>query len=215
MKILNLYAGIGGNRQLWPDTNEILSVENNQEIVNIYKSYFPNDKIIVADAHQYLIDHYKEYDFIWSSVPCQTHSRARMLASKGGRYDVMYPDLKIYEEVIFLQNFYEGKWVVENVTPYYEPLIKPSTDIDRHLFWSNFPILKKDFKTNDEKSIQTTVSNDSRFGFNISGLKLEHRKDQIIRNLVNPEIGLHILDCAKLAIDGKDVHQNFIDSIFK
>jgi hypothetical protein len=31
MKILNLYAGIGGNRKLWGDEHEIVAVENNKD----------------------------------------------------------------------------------------------------------------------------------------------------------------------------------------
>lgn len=69
MKILNLYAGIGGNRKLW-EGHEVTAIEYNQDIANIYKDFFPDDSVIVADAHQYLLDHYKEYDFIWSSPPC-------------------------------------------------------------------------------------------------------------------------------------------------
>lgn len=69
MKILNCYAGIGGNRKLWGDDHEITAVENDPDIAKIYQDFFPNDKVIVADAHQYLLDHFKEYDFIWSSPP--------------------------------------------------------------------------------------------------------------------------------------------------
>lgn len=77
MKILNLYAGIGGNRKMWGDNHEIVAVEYDETIAKIYKDHFPNDEVIVADAHQFLLDHYKEFDFIWSSPPCQTHSSFR------------------------------------------------------------------------------------------------------------------------------------------
>jgi DNA (cytosine-5)-methyltransferase 1 len=43
MKILNLYAGIGGNRKLWTpngDEHEITAVENVKEIADIYKQFF-------------------------------------------------------------------------------------------------------------------------------------------------------------------------------
>src|SRR3990167_10729101 len=70
MRILNLYAGIGGNRKLWGDEHEITAVEYKSEIAAIYSDFFPNDKVIVTDAHQYLLEHYKEFDFIWSSPPC-------------------------------------------------------------------------------------------------------------------------------------------------
>jgi len=58
MRILNLYAGIGGNRKLWTDV-EVTAVEMNPKIAAIYQDFFPNDKVIVADAHQYLLDHFK------------------------------------------------------------------------------------------------------------------------------------------------------------
>ena len=43
MKILNLYAGIGGNRKLWGDEHEITAVENNREILDYYREHYPND----------------------------------------------------------------------------------------------------------------------------------------------------------------------------
>ena len=75
MKILNLYAGIGGNRKLWSDEHEITSVEYDQGIADIYHDHYPNDTVIVTDAHGYLLEHYSEYDFIWSSPPCPTHRK--------------------------------------------------------------------------------------------------------------------------------------------
>ncbi len=94
MKILNLYAGIGGNRKLWGDGHEITAVENNAKIAAVYQDFFPNDKVIVGDAHEYLLEHYEEFDFIWSSPPCPTHSRINF--SNGGRWKVKYPDMKLY-----------------------------------------------------------------------------------------------------------------------
>ena len=41
MKILNLYAGIGGNRKLWGDEHEITAIENNTSIAYIYQDFFP------------------------------------------------------------------------------------------------------------------------------------------------------------------------------
>lgn len=129
-KILNLYAGIGGNRKLWDEVlieafgknnYEITAIENNEEVAKVYQDYFPNDKVIITDAHQYLLDHYKEYDFIWGSPPCPTHSVLN--TTKNGRGDVKmeYPDMKLYQEIIFLDNWFNGLWVIENVIPYYPP----------------------------------------------------------------------------------------------
>ena len=43
MRILNLYAGIGGNRKLWGDEHEVTAVEYDSEIAGIYQDFFPND----------------------------------------------------------------------------------------------------------------------------------------------------------------------------
>ena len=76
MKILNLYAGIGGNRKLW-DNVDVTAIEISPQIAKIYQDLYPNDNVIITDAHQYLLDHYKEFDFIWTSPPCQSHSSFR------------------------------------------------------------------------------------------------------------------------------------------
>lgn len=149
MKILNLYAGIGGNRKLWGDDHQITAVEINPDIANIYKDYFPNDKMIIADAHQYLLNNYKEFDFIWSSPPCPTHSRLNscfaLSDSKRAEHvnrKAKYPDMRLYQEIILLKSFgiKKCKWVIENVIPYYNYLIEPSITLSRHPFWCNFYI---------------------------------------------------------------------------
>jgi DNA (cytosine-5)-methyltransferase 1 len=194
MKILNLYAGIGGNRKLWGDAHEVTAVEFNQELADIYKAFYPNDIVIVGDAIQFLQEHWREFDFIWSSPPCQTHSKMRYLASKRGSYQAKIPDMSIYSQILFLQHFCKDKkWVVENVIPYYKPLIEPTIKLDRHLFWSNFSIENKEFKKPEIKHNKVTGKTD-RFGISLQGIKMKHRKDQIIRNCVNPELGLHILE---------------------
>ena len=77
MKILNLYAGIGGNRKLWGNKHKITAVEYDEKIAKIYKDLYPNDEVITGDAHKYLEEHFQEFDFIWSSPPCPSHSRVR------------------------------------------------------------------------------------------------------------------------------------------
>jgi DNA (cytosine-5)-methyltransferase 1 len=151
-KVLNLYACLGGNRYKWDevakDANidlEVTAVELDDEAARLYQERFPNDIVIVADAHQYLLDYYKEFDFIWSSPPCPTHSRARYWGFGINGKKPIYPDMKLYEEIIFLQSHFKGKYCVENVIPYYEPLIKPTTTLHRHLIWSNFDIANKSF----------------------------------------------------------------------
>ena len=184
MKVLNLYAGIGGNRALWKDC-EVTAVEYNEEYADMYRKKFPNDTVIVADAHQYLLEHHKEFDFIWSSPPCQSHSRTNYF-TQHIRKEQVYPSMKLYEEIIFLQHFSECKWVIENVIPYYNELI-PATKIGRHLFWSNFiiPIIKV-----KETQIGTMMKEYVGTG------KHAHDKHITERNAVNSELGLHIFNRA-------------------
>ena len=137
-KILNLYAWLGGNRYKWNEVKEdieVTAVEWDEELARLYQERFPNDKVIVADAHQYLLDHYKEFDFIWSSPPCPTHSRFNL--SMKTKRKMKYPDMKLYQEIIFLEHYFNGKYVVENVIPFYTPLIQ-AKERNRHLYWTNF-----------------------------------------------------------------------------
>jgi len=126
IKVLNLYAGIGGNRWLWENV-EVTAVEINPEIAEVYRKNFSKDEVIVGDAHQFLIDNFKDFDFICTSPPCPTHSRMRLNHKKK-----VYPDMKLYQEIIFLKHHFKGKWLVENVIPYYEPLIAPTQTLQRH-----------------------------------------------------------------------------------
>jgi DNA (cytosine-5)-methyltransferase 1 len=203
MKILNLYAGIGGNRLLWGNEHEITAVEYNPEIAKEYQRLFPNDTVIVTDAHQYLIDHVLDgWDFIWASPPCPSHSRI----NTDGNHAPRYPEMTLYQEIIMLSNnWYKGKWVVENVIPYYEPLIKPNIEIDRHYFWCNFWVNKIEVKA--EKSIKDQTGTNGRFGFNLKGIDIKANKRQVLRNLVDPEIGLHLFNRAFEIIDSNKVTQ--------
>lgn len=191
MKILNLYAGIGGNRALWGDEHEITAIENVPHIAEAYRKMYPQDTVIEADAHQYLLDHFKEFDFIWSSPPCPTHSKANMSLQGYGIY--RYPDMTLYQEIIFLKHFYKGIWVVENVDGYYTPLITPTVTADRHHFWSNFAI-EPFVKTRTYNVIRATKEALAAS----HGITLpEGTKDQrkLLRNAVLPELGLHVFNC--------------------
>ncbi len=194
MKVLNLYAGIGGNRKLWTNV-EVTAVENNESIAAIYRDFFPEDKVIIADAHQYLLDHFKEYDFIWSSPPCPSHSRARFWGSHREDTKYVYPDMELYQEIIFLKSYFAGKYVVENVIPYYQPLII-GNKVGKNMLWSNYTIT-------DIKTINVNVNRESigdmekTVGISLAGKYPKIRKDKILRNCVLPELGLHILECAR------------------
>lgn len=196
MKILNLYAGIGGNRKLWSGDIEVTAVEINPEIAKIYQNHFPKDTVIIGNAHQYLLDHYQEFDFIWSSPPCPTHSRFNNLKKEqiDNGFKPKFPDMKLYEEIIFLFQYFKGKFVVENVKSYYDPLIKPF-NVDNHYFWSNFVItdfkkVKRGIRTQDIEEKQKTR------GFLLPGELPKKFKEKVLNNCVFPEVGLHIFQLA-------------------
>lgn len=199
-KVLNLYACLGGNRYKW-DNCQVTAVELDSELARLYQERFPNDIVIVADAHQYLLDHYKEFDFIWSSPPCPSHSKARFWGSKGGQVPPIYPDMKLYEEIIFLKHFClpNQKWVVENVNPYYEPLI-PGQKIGRHLYWTNFKFNNTIKSRPDPASKREGSELKQLYKFHkidLSEYKGSQPKKKIARNLVDYETGLSIYNQAK------------------
>ncbi len=195
LKICNLYCGIGGNRKLWGDEHEVVAIENNPKIAKVYQDFFPNDKVIVTDAHKFLLKHFKEFDFIWSSPPCPSHSRIRKHTSVGrGQSEPIFPDLKLYEEVIFLQHYFKGRWVVENVVAFYKPLITPK-EVQRHWFWANFHISRIGWVSNDNIAKGVISFWEKKFGFEIDN-KFEVDKRVVLRNCVEPKLGLHIFKMA-------------------
>jgi DNA (cytosine-5)-methyltransferase 1 len=208
MKILNLYACLGGNRYKWGNEHEITAVEWDEELAKLYQERFPNDKVVVADAHQYLLDHYKEYDFIWSSPPCPTHSRVRFWSIGANGKSPIYPDMRLYEEIIFLNYHFKGKYVVENVIPYYKPLLNPQKR-GRHLYWCNFkiPLDLKDRTANvcQGKDELKRLCNFHEYDF--YKYKGKQRTDKIARNMVDFNAGKTILDAALNSINEKNVKQ--------
>jgi DNA (cytosine-5)-methyltransferase 1 len=207
-KILNLYACLGGNRYKWDEVADIdvTAVEWDAELARLYQERFPNDTVIVADAHQYLLDNYQEFDFIWTSPPCPTHSRARF--ARRGTTETVYPDMKLYQEIIFLDKWFEGKYVVENVIPYYEPLI-PAKKRGRHLYWTNFN-LPNDLKERKSSIMEgkDEVSKWCAFhDFDFYQYKGNQRTDKIARNLVDYEAGRTIFQTALGIISKSNIEQ--------
>ena len=206
MKVLNLYACLGGNRYKWTDC-EVTAVELDEEAARLYQERFPNDTVIVADAHQYLLDHYKEFDFIWSSPPCPSHSR--LVISNKNKIKMQYPEMSLYQEVIFLDNFFEGKYCVENVIPFYEPLI-PAQKRGRHLYWTNFK-LPNDI--GERPAIGISVGKDEvkrlcKFhDYDFYKYKGKQPINKMARNLVDYEAGKTIFNIARGIVEKSNINQ--------
>ena len=146
--------------------------------------------------------------FIWSSPPCPTHSRVRKtLATKkkkdGTVYEQnkpVYPNMKLYEEILLLDGYYDGYYCVENVVPWYEPLIEPQK-LGRHCFWANFQLPSKHFERRG--SFDNTEELAKKLGYDISNWSGVNKK-LLLRNCVEPEVGLYILDKLEEILKGEE-----------
>lgn len=195
IKVLNLYAGIGGNRRLWKNV-EVTAVEHMARIANIYQNLYPGDIVIHGDAHQYLLDHMHEFDFIWSSPPCPTHSQ--LAYSTNTQWEMKYPAMELYQEILILQHFYKGKYAVENVCSYYDPLIKPQIS-NNHYFWTNFPIPKiaREDRQIVDRGPEIIKAQEKRNMVDLTRFSLKAVfKNKLLNNCVNPLVGLEIFEAA-------------------
>ena len=179
------------------------AVEIDPKIAKVYGELYPDDEVIVGDAHQFLLVHANEFDFIWSSPPCQSHSR---MIKSGRNRKPRYPDLKLYEEIMFLRANFDGKWVVENVVPYYDPLVPFTAQVGRHIFWSNFNIeaenvkQPKNFMSGGQKQVGKEALMDwldIHYEGNIY-YNGNHCPAQVLRNCVHPKLGQQIFEQVEL-----------------
>ncbi len=213
LKVLNLYAGIGGNRQLWDDV-EVTAVEWDEDTAKIYRDHFPDDDVVVADAHEYLREHiFDGWDYIWSSPPCPTHSRTNHF-TQVQHESAQYPDMQLYEEILLLDHLHEQlgyDYTVENVVSYYDPLIEPQEVAD-HYFWTTVSI--PEFETESRNILSAADGRDSHFDFEREqrrlGFELDEydipksRKEKTLRNCVNPDLGRHILN--QVGVNDDETH---------
>jgi DNA (cytosine-5)-methyltransferase 1 len=214
--VLNLYACLGGNRYKWDEVAEqaninlhVTAIELDPEAARLYKERFPKDEVIVADAHQYLLDHYKEFDFIWSSPPCPSHSRARISSVISDRIKAVYPDFSLYQQILLLKHFYKGKFCIENVIPYYEPLVSAQKR-DRHLYWTNFTLPNNltDRHANIGGDTKDELNKLCKFhNYDFRKYKGTQSVQKMARNLVDYEAGRTILETALGVIKKSNVNQ--------
>jgi len=121
--------------------------------------------------------------------------------------------MSLYQEILFLQHFFKGKYCIENVNPYYEPLIKPQKS-GRHCFWANFTIPK--LKSEDSigrmgpvKSLGGKRSEGQyhyKLGFDLTD-KSHPNKKKLLNNCVVPEIGKAIMEAVLGIYDENKVYQ--------
>lgn len=201
MRILNLESGLGGNVNLIDDLeHEIVNVELEPKIYEVHKFRKPNQVHILGDSSEYLLKNYKDFDFIWTSPPCQTHSKM----NKATRHNtIRFVDPMLIQRIIFLKHWYKGKYVVENVTPYYEPY-PGYQKLGRHLFWTNFEIKPFEMPEQPKGFINMATIEAKKTMMDWLGIHYEkniyygknHCPVQILRNCVHPVIGKNIFDQA-------------------
>lgn len=200
IEVLNSYGGIGGNRKHWEGCR-VTTIELDPKIAAIYSKMYPEDTVIIADAHQYLLEHYQEFDFIWSSPPCQSHSKMDIA---NYRNKPRYPDMRLHEETIFLKTYFKGKYVVENVRAYYGDILNPKR-VGRHNFWTNFEFEAEDVPRPKDFINTNTLSDKGKLmewlGIHYDGnvyYNGNHCPLQVLRNCVHPLLGEQIY---KVAMD--------------
>lgn len=196
MKILNAYAGIGGNRKDWPSHFQVTNVESCPKLYQELKINYPNDQNILGDAHKFILENYMHFDFIWSSPPCQTHSRInRINSSKYNR--ASYVDPQLIQQIIFLKENFKGGFCVENVKPYYGIIFNPTIQ-GRHCFWTNFDIECLNYFPKKKNLFDMTIEElKEHFGIKLSKniyIGESHDPKLPYRNAVDPELGRLILE---------------------
>lgn len=211
MKVLNLYAGIGGNAKLWRETANyydteihITHVEINSELCKELKIIFPDDEVLNIDAHDYLLwlaenDKLNDYDIIWTSPPCQTHSRMNRINSKRF-HKSSYIDPSYIQQIILLKYNFNGCYFVENVFAYYGILFD-GVQIGRHVIWSNIDINDLGYNISNKKNLFDLSMEELQYEY---GIKLSkniylnypdsHCPKQVYRNAVHPQLGALLLD---------------------
>ena len=119
--------------------------------------------------------------------------------------------MKLYQEILFLQHYYKGKFVVENVIPYYEPLIQAKKR-GRHLYWTNFNLPNS---INDRKFQLCATKNEFSelcifHDYDFRKYKGTQSVQKMARNLVDYEAGKTILETALGIIKKSNINQTSI-----
>ncbi len=186
-KILNLYAGIGGNRALWDKLKNIhvTAVESNPKIAAIYSMLYPNYTVIIADAHDYLFKHFQDYDFIWSSPP-----------NVRPAYTPYFEDFTLFQHVFFMHRFCKA-YCIECPDVYWtqeETQIGKPVNCYKSSYWSSFRFpriavngIQRDFYMSKETAKR------NRTGIDLSVVKYKNKR-KLFTDATMPQVGFEILE---------------------
>ena len=124
--------------------------------------------------------------------------------------------MKLYEEIIFLEHYFNGKYVVENVIPFYTPLIQ-GKERNRHLYWTNFnlPNTVSDRKNPDLGRTKNLIDALSEFhDYDFRKYKGSQPTNKMARNLVDYEAGKTIFETVLGIVNNNDTNQiNIFDAV--
>lgn len=200
IRVLNAYAGIGGNRHLWPAHWAVTAVEWDPKVAAEYSRRYPADTVIVGDAHAAVMETAGDYDAVWSSPPCPTHSRLALV--NVSRHGIpLAPDPRLWLEVEHLSSS-KIAYVVENVHTYYVPPVAPDLVSARHYYWaSDVPLMLTPLASSGQLRPDTTMAQFARL-FGLPPLRHGAVSDarKAMRNAVDPIEGLEVASAAFAAV---------------
>lgn len=179
IKFLNTFAGVGGNTELLDrDKFEVTHIELYSKPTRYLEENFPNDIVLRKNAWRYIPENFRDYDIVWASPSCKTHSRARVfqLSDRYVNGNFELPDERLWMLIKWLKVFGSRMiWIVENVIPFYTSIEIPTALVGRHLVWSNKRIGDKSFEADQI---------------------IYKQKGSFDRDRMNPEIGKYIIEQA-------------------
>lgn len=201
LRVLNAYAGIGGNRHLWPANWKVTAVENDERVAGEYARRYPDDTVLVDDAHAVVMERAAHFDAVWTSPPCPTHSRLAINVAKRKCVEPV-PDPRLWDEIAHLSAL-GGRYVVENVHTYYVPPIPPDVVTARHYYWaSDVPVMLTELATLPVSGRMVGLTADAiADSYGLPPLPPGSVRDRrkAMRNAVVPHEGLEIAMAAFMA----------------
>lgn len=151
MRILDLYAGLGGTAKGIQSVlekkgvdYEYFAIEIDPNVCAAHKINNPRSTVICADVKDWL-DKITDFDFVWASPPCQTHSILNFSNKATGKKTNLV-DWSLWHVIDHLQRTENVSYVVENVLIWYNEPFKHNFNLDRHYFWTNLSLLSFEYQ---------------------------------------------------------------------